>query len=183
MGSLEGFFESRDTTELLELVSKLPPEDVLGYLLSTSKRVLAVYATMRDSLPRGYGRVKFSRFVEAKGRQVEELCRITLKLYPQALSSETSGEDVKVSLSTVGDYLDVLREAVKLEELQLRAARYLAGKVGDSDMRAILEDLSAEIEENISLLKKELERAENFDRKAKFSDFVKELVGDRDGRV
>jgi hypothetical protein len=181
MGSLEGFFGSRDPTKLLKVVSKLPPEDLLSYLLSTSKRILAVYAELRDSLPRGYGRLKFSRFVEVKGKQVEWLCKIALNLYHQALSSETSGEDVSVSISAVGDYLDVLQKAIELEEFQLRASRYLAEKVENPDMRAILEDISEGIEENILLLREELERVENFKRKVEFSEFVKELVGDRDG--
>ncbi|NJE54184.1 hypothetical protein [Thermococcus sp. 21S9] len=183
MGSREEFFESDDPMELLRIVSRLPPEDVMGYLISTSRRVLAVYATMRESLPKGYGRIKFSRFVETKGRQVEELCRIALKLYPEAISSETSGEPVDMPLETVEDYITALTEAIKLEELQLRASRYLAQKVEDSDMRALLEDLSAEIEGNLSVLRSELEKAKRFERKARFSEFVKELVGDRDGRV
>jgi len=183
MASLEGFFGPRDSRELFERVSQLPPEDLLSYLLSTSKRILAVYAELRDSLPRGYGRLKFSHFVDVKEKQVENLLKVALNMYPGTFSSEVSGEKVKVSISQVGDYLNVLRKAIELEELQLRALRYLEERIDNPEIRAILGDIAGDVEENVLHLRKELERVERFDRKAKFSDFIKELVGDRNGRV
>ncbi|WP_099209269.1 hypothetical protein [Thermococcus henrietii] len=181
MAPLGGFFEEWDEGAFLEAVSKLPPKDVLSYLIEVSKRVLAVYARMRDSLPKGYGWMRFSEFVETKGKQVEKLCKIALRLFPEALSSEVNVEKLEFSVKTVGDYVEVLRETIRLEELQLRACRYLEGHVENQDMKAILSDLAEEIELNIRKLEEELERVEKFERKTKFSEFVKELVGDRDG--
>ncbi|WP_297467319.1 hypothetical protein [Thermococcus sp.] len=182
MDLLGDFFED-DVSEVLRRVSSLPPRDVLSYLVSTSQRVLAVYQVMTDSLPRGYGKIKFSRFVEKKERQTEELWKIALRLHPESLSSEVKGEDIEVSIETVGDYAEVLEQTIKLEELQLRACRYLSGKIGDPDLSMLLQDLANEIEENISFLREELERVKGIERKVKFSEFVRELVGDRDGRV
>ncbi|WP_297480290.1 hypothetical protein, partial [Thermococcus sp.] len=141
-----------------------------------------VYQVMTDSLPRGYGKIKFSRFVEKKERQTEELWKIALRLHPESISS-SKVENLGVSIETVGDYAEVLEQTIKLEELQLRACRYLSGKIEDLDLSMLLEDLANEIEENISFLKEELERVKGIERKVKFSEFVKELVGDRDGRV
>ncbi|WP_144244788.1 hypothetical protein [Thermococcus eurythermalis] len=138
---------------------------------------------MRDFLPRGYSKIKFSRFVELKAGQVAKLRRLALELLPSTLSSGGPDEEFEVPPSTVGDYANVLREAIVLEKTQLQMAKRFAECVQNWEIWAILEDFLDEVQENISFLQKELERVENFNRKARFSEFIQELVGDRDGRV
>ena len=173
------FSESREVRELvsqLEDVSKLPPREVLHYLLELSELTLSLYIMMRDALPRGYGRIKFSRFVEKKRRQVENMRYIARELYPGA-GGKTRVPTPSFSIETVGDYVKVLRNAVYLESLSLKAFRYLARSTGE---KLLFSDLAEEIEDNISELRREIQRAESVESRVRFSEFVKELVGGGD---
>lgn len=164
----------------LEDVSRLPPREALHYVLALSEAVLALYVLMRDSLPRSYGRIKFSRFVELKRRQVENMRSICLELFPDTSPSRAPTPPLKARVETVGDYARVLKKAIFLESLILRALRYLAEK---TDEKLLFSDLAREVESNIDSLKTELKRVESAESKVHFSEFVKELVGDKDGRV
>ncbi|WP_297438648.1 hypothetical protein [Thermococcus sp.] len=183
MGSIEDFFGSGDSSEVVKSLSSSSPKAILSYLITSSKRVLSIYALMRDSLPKGYGKVRFSRFVDMKGKQVENLCKIALKLYPEALSHDLPEEVPNISFSTTGDYLSTLRAVIRIEGDQLDALKNLVGNVSDPDVRAIIGDTIESIKNIVSLLSMEIQRVEKADSRAKFAEFVKELVGDRDGRI
>ncbi|WP_297534969.1 hypothetical protein [Thermococcus sp.] len=181
MVDLDLFSEPDEVEELLrqlEDVSRLSPQEVFSYLIELSEATLSLYIVMRDSLPRSYGRVKFSRFVEKKRKQVENMRHIARELYPGLKTKEVKFSK-RFKVETVGDYIKVLRNAINLESISLRAFRYLSESSSEG---MLLSDLADEIEGNISELKKELEKAESFERKARFSEFVKELVGGEDGR-
>ncbi|WP_258083647.1 hypothetical protein [Thermococcus thermotolerans] len=173
-------FSEPEVDELLRVfrdVSKIPPAEVLSYLIELSEAVLGLYILMRDSLPKDYGRIKFSRFVEKKRKQVEGIRSIMMEMYPGA---RIRGHDIslKFDVETVQDYSKVLEDAIQLESLSLRVLRHL---VESSDNKILLNDIAQDIEDNIRELQRELDRLRKFESKARFSEFVKELVGDRDG--
>jgi len=177
----ELFSESEEVERLireLEDVSKLSPREVFSYLVELSEVTLTLYTLIRDSLPRGYGRVKFSRFVEKKRRQVENMRHLAVEVYPDVAPVRHPKPSLNISIETVRDYVLALKNAIFLESLGLRAFRYLERATEDKLMFA---DLSEEIEENIRELREELRRAESFESRLRFSEFVKELVGDDDG--
>ncbi|WP_457743143.1 hypothetical protein [Thermococcus sp.] len=181
MVDLDLFSESDEVEELLqqlEDVSKLSPQEALSYLIELSEATLSLYIVMRDSLPRSYGRIKFSRFVEKKRRQVENMHNIARELYPELKTKEVKFSR-EFRVETVGDYIKALQNAINLESISLRAFKYLSESSSEG---LLFSDLMEEIEENISELKGELEKAESFERRARFSEFVKELVGGKDGR-
>ena len=183
MVDLDMFSEPEEVRRLLkelEDVSKLPPEEVFAYLIELSEAILSLYIVIRDSLPRGYGRVKFSRFVEKKRRQVENMHYLAREIYPEVRPEKKVKFSTSFSIETVGDYLKALRNAVYLESLSLRAFRYLAKFSAE---RLLFNDLAGEIENNIKELREEIGKVESIEEKLRLSEFIKELVGDRDGRV
>lgn len=182
MVDLELFSKPDEVERLLQQlkdVSRLSPGEIFSYLIELSEATLSLYIVMRDSLPRSYGRVKFSRFVEKKRKQIENMRHIARELYPGLKTRKFEfSEEFKVE--TVEDYVKVLRSAMNLELMGLKAFEYLSEF---SEEGLLFRDLAEEIENNVNELKKELEKVETFERKAKFSDFVKELAGGKNGRV
>lgn len=181
MVDLEFFPEPEEVRRLvreLEDVSKLSPEEVFAYLIELSEVILSLYIVMRDSLPRGYGRVKFSRFVEKKRRQVENMHYLAREIYPEVQPEKKVKFSTSFSIETVGDYARALRNAIYLESLSLKAFRYLSKFSAE---KLLFGDLAEEIEENVKELEEELKKVESIEEKLRFSEFVKELVGDRNG--
>jgi len=179
MVSLELFSGSEELENLvrmLENVSKGSPEEALMYLLELSEATLSLYIAFRDELPKGYGRIKFSRFVEKKRKQLENMRSVLRELYPKPKRSP--GFSTSLRVETVDDYVKALESAIYLESLILKAFRHIEKT---SPEKLFLGDLIAEIEGNIEELQRELERAKAVESKLLFSEFVKKLVGDRDG--
>ncbi|NJE11360.1 ferritin family protein [Thermococcus sp. MAR1] len=183
---IESFMAAGDTFEeikkVLEDVSKSPLPEVLAYLVKSEEYSVRIYAILRDTLPHGYGRIKFGDFVERKIKSEEKLRRIARKLFPDLNIevSETEWSRIflerKSGIRTVGDYLEVLRTAMELEELGEKVYSYLAQRLSGYEERNLMKDLAAVSRKNYEALKEEFEKLRGLASKKAFEDFFDELV-------
>ncbi|ALM74398.1 ferritin-like domain-containing protein [Thermococcus barophilus] len=172
--------------ETLKNITAMSFKHILSYAIKGEKDATDLYQYLYETLPEGYSKKRFKRFIWMEKSHDKKLIDIFTALYPDEEPPDVPFEswrkifeEREFKLKNVKDYLDILEIAMEAEKLAREIYLFLAKNTDNVEHRRIFLELAKDEEDHYDFVKKEYEIYSKAKAEEDLKELIKELMENR----